>query len=124
MKFVDVIRKAENEHVIYFLLNSYIGIARDRDRLKRLPDKVTTLPLANKSDLRCRFEILICELDIASKRLDDEKCILIKEALVVFGTALYSLQSIGCQQSRPQNFAIPQTQKPTFSDAINRTHAP
>lgn len=123
MKVVEVIRKAKNEHMIYFLLNSYIGVARDCDKLKNLPEKIATLPLVNKPDLKFRFEMLMYELDVASKRLDDEKCILIKEVLVVFGAALYRLQRIASQQSREQNFEIQQTQKPTLSDAISRVHA-
>lgn len=124
MKVTDVIRKAENDHVIYFLLNSYIGVARDCDKLKSLPAQIAKLPLANKADLRFRFEILMCELDTASKRLDDEKCIIIKEALTILGTALYRLQSLGSQQSPRSNFSNPAGKKPSLSGGIIGMHAP
>jgi hypothetical protein len=39
------------------------------------------------------------ELDAASKRLDDKKCVDIKEALSVFGTALHRLQSIDSKRA-------------------------
>lgn len=103
MKVADVIRNSATDHVIYFLLNSYIGVARDCGRLKNLPEQVGDLSLSSKDELKLRVGMLMCELDVASKRLDDDKCIRIKEALVVFGTALYRLQSINGRQFQSGN---------------------
>jgi len=91
MVITDVIREAETEYVIYFLLSSYINAARHGDMLKSLPEPVAALPLTGKTDARLRFDRLLFELDAASKRLDDKACDSIKEALTVFGTALYRL---------------------------------
>jgi hypothetical protein len=100
MKVADVIRESSSSHVIYFLLNSYVGVARDCEKLNCLPDKIGALPLTGKEDVRLRFEILMLELDAASKRRDDKKCVDVKEALAVFGTALYRLRSIDAKRSR------------------------
>ena len=49
------IRLAQNEHVVYFLLTSYL-YARERDRRgARVPPRVKRLPIAGKSDVRERL---------------------------------------------------------------------
>lgn len=95
MMITDVLRKADTDHVIYFLLRSYINNVQYREHAKKLPAKVAALPLVSKADVRSRFEVLVLELDAASRRLDDRACVNIKEALVVFGIALHRLQSLG-----------------------------
>ena len=123
MKIASVLRKAENEHVIYFLLNSYVGVARDCDKLKSLPDQIAAVPLLNKADLKFRFEILIRELDAASKRWDDDKCILIKEVLVIFGAALYRLQWLRSQKYQLQDITSHRPPKYQWSDTETRIQA-
>ena len=102
MKVVDVIRETDSDCVIYFLLNSYIATSRDCDRLNNLPEQIAALPLTGKDDVRSRFEMLMFELDVASKRMQDNKCNNIKDALVVFSTALCRLQSIDSRRNRPR----------------------
>jgi hypothetical protein len=100
MVITDVIREADSDHVIYFLLISYINAARYSDKVKSLPDRIAALPLAGKDDVRSRFELLMAELDAASKRLDDDACVTIKEALTTFGIALFRLQSLDHRRAR------------------------
>lgn len=94
MTITDVIRVAGSDHVIYFLLSSYVNTSRYGDRLKSLPEQVAALPLTSRDDVKSRFEILMRELDAASKRLDDQACDILKEALAIFGIALNRLQSL------------------------------
>ena len=86
--FTDVIRTADSEHEIYFLLTSYIEVVRDSRPPHPMPEHITRLPLNGVTDLRQRFEQLVPELDAASRRLDDKAVALIKQARHAFGTAL------------------------------------
>ena len=105
MVLTDVMREAQSDHVIYFLLSSYINAARHGGALKSLPEQVAALPLTSKDDVRSRFETLMYELDAASKRLDDEACVTIKGALSTFGIALFRLQALDGRRSRAPNLA-------------------
>ncbi len=93
--FVDIIRTADSEHEIYFLLTSYIEAVRFSNRFSATLEHLTRFPLHGVNDVNERFEKLVEELDEASKRLDDHGCVLIREALHIIGTALNRLQSIG-----------------------------
>jgi hypothetical protein len=102
MQLVNTIRDAHTEQAIYYLLTSYIDAVRSCDKLRYMPDALSTLPLAGNGDLQTRFENLLGELDKASKRLDDQACVVIKEALAVFSAALNRLWSIEkLQQALP-----------------------
>jgi len=103
--FIDVIRGAETEHEIYFLLTSYIQAVRHSDRLRLAPELLARLPLHGMSDVQLRFEALVPELDKASRRLDGKGCVLIREALNVFGTALDRLTALELQSLRPASGA-------------------
>jgi hypothetical protein len=102
MMIADEIRNAESEEVIYLILVSYIDAARFRGNLKNLP-KQMVLPLKSKDDVRSRYEALMIALDAASKRLDNDTCITVKEALLIFATALYRLQLLDSRWSWPLN---------------------
>jgi hypothetical protein len=99
MMITDVMREADTEYVIYFLLSSYINSARNCERVISLPEHVAALPVTSAGDVRSRFDALMFELDAASKRLDDQACVNIKEALTIFGTALHRLQSLDSMRS-------------------------
>jgi hypothetical protein len=101
MIVTDVIREADTDHVIYFLLSSYINGARHCEKMQSLPEQIAELPLTSKVEVRLRFETLMFALDAASKRLDDKACVIIKEALIIFGTALSRLQSLDARRSSP-----------------------
>src|SRR5215203_2306833 len=90
--FTDVIRTAENEHEICFLLTSYAEAIRYDRPISPLPDPIVRLPIRGLPDVRERFDQLMPELDQASKRLDDRAVALIKQALHTYGTALGRLQ--------------------------------
>jgi len=85
---VDAIRDANSEQDTYVLLTAYLEAMQRHEKRKMLPEYVTSLPMNGKDDVMARFEKLVAGLDAASKRLDDEACLVIKEALAVFGAAL------------------------------------
>lgn len=121
MMIADVIRKAESEEVVYLLLTSYIDAARSCDKLKKLPRQIATLPVHSKADVRSRFESLMLELDAASKRLDDDACVVVKEALLIFATAAYRLQMLGVGQSWPRYREQKTTESANFTAAFEQT---
>jgi CheY-like chemotaxis protein len=92
--FTDIVRTADSEHEIYFLLTSYIEAVRFNNRASGVPPDVTRLPLHGMDDVKARFEKLLIELDVASKGLDDGRCALIREALHILGTAWKRLESL------------------------------
>ncbi len=99
----DVIRTAENEHEIYFLLTSYAQAIRYGPPVAPLPDAIARVPVRGLPDVRERFEQLVPELDAASKRLDDRAVALIKQALQTYGTALSRLQSLENERLKAAN---------------------
>lgn len=88
----DDIRKADTEAMIYFLLTAYIDSARSSGKLASVPDHITRLPVRGVADVRTRFESLLVELDVASKQLNDQACVGIREALHIFGAALNGIR--------------------------------
>lgn len=84
----DDIRNADTEAMIYFLLTAYIDTARSSGKLTSVPEHITRLPVRGVADVRARFESLLVELDVASKQLNDEACVGIREGLHIFGAAL------------------------------------
>src|SRR3954468_9399916 len=97
--FTDVIRTAENEHEIFFLLTSYAEAVNYDRPIQPLPEAITRLPLRGVADVWERFDQLVPELDAASKRLDDRAVALIKQALHTYGTALGRLQTLDKEKS-------------------------
>lgn len=97
--FIDIIRQAESEHEIYFLLTAYLEAVQFSDKLKLLPDSMERLPLASIDSVRERFRKLIVELDKASKELNDNACAVIKEAMCIFNAALNRLESLAGRQN-------------------------
>jgi chemotaxis family two-component system response regulator Rcp1 len=100
MMFTDIIRTADSEHEIYFLLTSYIDALRSSSRLDSAPESLTRLPLSGWDDVKNRFDKLMLELDTASKRLNERGCVVIKEALHILGTALNRLVLIDEERGR------------------------
>ena len=88
MDITDVIRDANSEYVIFFLLSAYIDALRF---CNCLPARLTSLPLTGIHDVGTRYQSLVAERDSASRKADDKVDVLIKEALHVFGTALHRL---------------------------------
>ena len=100
MMITDVIREAETEHVVYFLLTAYVEAVRFGDQQNLLPEPVKALPLTGRHQVRERFEQLVIELDKASQRLNDNACVVIKEALHIFISALNRLEALPDNKSR------------------------
>jgi hypothetical protein len=104
MLISDIVRDANTEHEIYFLITAYVESVRFVDKLGLLPEQMTKLPLTDVRDLQERFTRLMIELDTASKGLNDKTCTAIKETLQVFGAGIARLQFIedAHKQSRAQ----------------------
>jgi hypothetical protein len=111
MMITNIIREANTEPEVYFLLTAYIDAIQFGDKLNCLSEHLTSLPLTGLDDVRQRSVKLVTELDAASKRLDNSVCAVIKEALEVFGTALTRLELFQrvsqSQRSAPQTTAWP-----------------
>ncbi|HUL41980.1 MAG TPA: hypothetical protein VLV32_08780 [Burkholderiales bacterium] len=105
MTIATIIREANTEQEIYFLLTAYIDALQFGDKLNCLSEHLRKLPLTGLEDLRARSIKLVTELDAASKRLDDKVCTVIKEALEIFGAALSRLESFQ-RLSRPQRLDL------------------
>ena len=89
---IDAMRNAEDENEIYCLLTAYIDAARFCHKRHFMPERVMHLPLRGVADVRLRFDRLMGELDRASRELDDKGCVVLREALHVFGVGLDQLQ--------------------------------
>jgi len=109
MTISHIIREANSEHEIYFLLTAYIDAVQFADKLNCLSEHLTRLPLTGLEDVRGRSAKLVGELDAASKRLDDKVCTVIKEALEIFGAALTRLELFERLSPSPQGTALPMT---------------
>src|SRR5688500_11912585 len=97
--FTDIVRTADTDHEIYFLLTSYMEAVRFNNGAHGVPSEVTRLPLNGKDDVKDRFGKLLIELDLASKGLNDGRCELIREALHILGTAWKRLESLATEHA-------------------------
>jgi len=96
----DVICKADTSNEIYFLLTSYIEAMQFSGVPSGIAPDILHLPLQGRIDVKRRFGKLLVELDGASRRLDDQSCLAIREALHVFGAALNRLRTIDNETPR------------------------
>lgn len=95
----DVIREAKSEHEIYFLLTAYLEAIHFSDKLQPQPDLADILPIASIEKVRNRFEHFIYELDRASKELNHEACLVLKEGMLIFNIALNRLELLANRKS-------------------------
>jgi hypothetical protein len=98
----DVIREAKSEHEIYFLLTAYLEAIHFSDKLQPQPELADILPIASIEKVRDRFEHFIVELDRASKELNHEACLVLKEGMLIFNTALRRLEWLANRQNLPE----------------------
>lgn len=89
MMIDDVIRNAESESAIYFLLDAYVETTQFGERL---PEYLTNLPITGLRDVEIRSQQLMMELGRASTQLQDKSCVVIEEALHIFDDALCRLK--------------------------------
>jgi hypothetical protein len=115
MMISDVIRNAESEYVIYFLLDAYIETVQFS---AKLPERLTNLPIIGLNDVRTRFQQLVIELEKASKQLDDKACPVIKEALHIFGAALSRLRSLDAENDRSIGGHLPECSMGNVPQAV------
>jgi len=93
MLMIDVIREADNEHEIYFLLTAYVEAVRHCDPLHHLPEVVRALPLTGVEDVRDRTERLRAVLE-SPGALDDMKRLVLAEAHGIFAVARRRLETL------------------------------
>ena len=93
MLIVDVIRQADNEHEILFLLTAYVEAVRHCDPLHHLPEIARKLPLNGVEDVRVRAERLRADLE-SPDALDDKKRLVLAEALGIFAVARHRLETL------------------------------
>ncbi|MDB5809072.1 MAG: hypothetical protein JWN94_1194 [Betaproteobacteria bacterium] len=99
MVIADAIREAETAYVVYFLVEAYLNTESRRNALKSLSSRIAALPLTGKYDAKSRCAMLKTELDSASTRRDDKTCVIVKEALSVFGAAVQRLEVLEMQRT-------------------------
>jgi len=93
MLIVDVIREADSDHEIYFLVTSYVEAVRYCDPLRLLPMVVRELPLNDVEDVTIRVEMLRAILE-SPDALSDEIRLVLAEALDIFGMARHRLDAL------------------------------
>ena len=92
MTIIDLIRDADSEDKIYALLTAYIDALRHSGKGEHVAQQLLALPINGAADLHARLTILFLELDIASKRLDNDMLVVYKEALAIVASALHRIQ--------------------------------
>ena len=98
MTITQAVREARSERDVYVLVTAYIRATRLADELEKLSRHATTLPLIGPDDLRDRIQGLFTELGVASRGLNDDSRLVIKESLYVFGEALLRLKWLATAQ--------------------------
>jgi hypothetical protein len=98
MTLNDVIREANNEHEVYFLLTSYVETVRYCDKLSCLPAPVRELPLDGLEDVKNRIGGLKAEL--SAPNADENSRQVVKEAADLFDEAVNRLQWLQWEKRR------------------------
>ena len=89
MQISEAIRRADTEHVVYFLLTAYVETLDYYDPLRSsLPRHVKRLPLAGISDVSGRLHALRTAIE---QYAESKIQLLIQEAIEVFSAALQRL---------------------------------
>lgn len=90
----QAVREAKTEQEIYLLLTAYVKATRIGDEMDRLSQQMTSLPLAERDDVRGGIQDLFAGLGTASRRLDDVSRMALKDALYVFCEASMRLNGL------------------------------
>jgi len=109
MMITRAVRDANSSWEVYLLLTAYLeGVRLARELIEPLLG-VATAPLASMDDVKERTLQLFFMLQAASKSLDDNSRVAVKEVLYVFGAVLDRLKSLegvtdrGLQRLGPPN---------------------
>jgi len=97
--FADAIHEARTEQDVFDLLNGYVDAIGGGGKPGSVPDSHATL-VSCANNVRQRGLELVGKLDMASKRLDDDACLALKEALHVYSSALNRLKSFSREKYR------------------------
>jgi len=118
MMIIQALREADTPQEIYRLLTAYVRGTRLIDELKRVPRHLSALPLSDRDDIKARINGLFSELGSASRRLDDECRITIKEALHVFSEGLKRL--VWLDRTRGDDLEVRSNPRPGFDQIAGR----
>ena len=102
MSMIETIRNADSAATSYALLTSHIDALRHSVTGMRVAQPVLALPIHDAADLQGRSALLFTELDLASRRLDNEMCFVYKEALAIFAIALHCIRILKNTYRFPQ----------------------
>ena len=102
MTMIDLIRNADSEAKVYGLLTSYVDALRQSENSKRVSPSLLALPICDAADLQARSVLLFSELDLASRRLDNDVRFVYKEALAILATALHCIRLLRTVYRFPQ----------------------
>jgi hypothetical protein len=102
MIITQAVREANTEQQIYLLLTAYVRATGAGDGPEAVLRRLVGSPLSSSDDLKRQIERLFAALGMASKSLDDDSRVIIKEALYVSSEALTRL---GCLNGARQGEA-------------------
>lgn len=93
----DAIRLARSEHVVYFLLTTYVETCAHHDNDGTLPEAVKRLPIAGESDLAERIRALSLASAMGAPHAGSASA-LSSEALDVLAAATQRLTALAPQR--------------------------
>jgi len=120
MMIIDVIRKAGDEHEIFFLVSAYVEAVRYCDKLKNFPEHMWHLPLAGTLDLETRAESLESELGNSSQDRSERERLIVREAADIFAAALHRLRVLRQAQPLRQEY-VENSSRPLRTDKDHST---
>ena len=95
----DQIREASTAQDVFTLLGAYVETIGGSEKARYLPEGMATLP-DSVDELMQRCLQLMGGLDAASRGLDDRACVVIREALHVFSSALNHVKMLERERHR------------------------
>ena len=84
MMLHEAIRNARTEHTVYFLLTAYLETLQFS---RKLPERLTVLPIADMQDMQARFEQLVAEYETELRMPNSHQFFVLLEAVGVFDLA-------------------------------------
>lgn len=101
----NAIKLAQNEHVVYFLLTSYLEARGSGHHGSALPARVKRLPIAGKTDVHERLRALseACGTEVADHASLSP---IFKEAVDVLSAASERIASLQSSEQTPQSWNV------------------
>ena len=100
----NAIRLAQNEHVVYFLLTSYLDVRGGARDGADLPPQVKRLPIRGEADVHQRLRVL--SASSGSEAADANASPIVEEAAEVLRAASERIASLQCAHPRPKAWNV------------------